>query len=56
MNWRLYGTTWTYSGRSVLDLEESTLDEYLELCQRGLLKPEALRSGTHGKLADVVDN
>lgn len=46
---RLYGTTRSNSGRSILDLDESTVDEYLELCQRGLLKPETLRSGMDGR-------
>ncbi|KAF8505783.1 hypothetical protein F5888DRAFT_1798751 [Russula emetica] len=32
------------SSMSILDLDESTLNEYLELCQRGLLRPETLRS------------
>ncbi|KAH9999887.1 hypothetical protein BJV77DRAFT_498700 [Russula vinacea] len=32
------------SNISVLELDESALDEYLELCQRGLLGPETLRS------------
>ena len=46
----LYGITWTHSGRSVLDLDESMLDEYLDLCQRGLLKPEMkLRAGRNGR-------
>ena len=39
----------THFGRSILDLDESTLDEYLELCERGLLKPETLRSGMDGR-------
>ena len=46
---RLYGTTRSNSGRSILDLDESTVGEYLELCQRGLLKPETLRSGMDGE-------
>jgi hypothetical protein len=46
----LYGITWTHSGRSVLDLDGSMLDEYLDLCQRGLLKPETmLRAGRDGR-------
>ncbi|KAH9965921.1 hypothetical protein BC827DRAFT_1181039 [Russula dissimulans] len=32
------------SDTSVLDMDESMLNEYLELCQRGLLRPETLRS------------
>ena len=36
-------------GRSVLDLDESMLNEYLDLCQRGLLKPEMLRAGRNGR-------
>ncbi|KAN0126821.1 hypothetical protein V8E52_000461, partial [Russula decolorans] len=32
------------SNMSALELDESTLDEYLELCERGLLRPETLRS------------
>jgi hypothetical protein len=42
-------------GRSMLDLDESTVDEYLELCQRGLLRPETLRSGMDG-MAYGADN
>jgi hypothetical protein len=45
----LYGIKWTDSGRSVLDLDESMLDDYLDLCQRGLLRPEILRSGRNGR-------
>jgi hypothetical protein len=41
---------WTYSGRSILDLDENTLDEYLDLCQRGLVKRETLRSGRDGSI------
>ena len=33
----------------MLDLDESTVDEYLELCQRGLVRPETLRSGMDGR-------
>jgi hypothetical protein len=36
-------------GRSVLDLDESLLDDYMELCQRGLLRPDILRSGRNGR-------
>ncbi|KAI0254701.1 hypothetical protein BJV78DRAFT_1273782 [Lactifluus subvellereus] len=30
---------------SILDLDKSMLDEYLDICQKGLLRPEMLRSG-----------
>lgn len=44
----LYGIKRTDFGRSVLDLDEIMLDEYLKLCQRGLLRPEMLHSGRNG--------
>jgi len=31
-------------------MDESRLDEYLELCQRGLLRPETLRSGRNVRM------
>lgn len=52
----LYGITWTYSGRSVLDLDESMLGDYMELCQRGLLRPEMLRSGRNGETGPNADD
>jgi hypothetical protein len=47
---RLLKPMWTYSGRSILDLDENTLDEYLDLCQKGLVKRETLRSGRDGSI------
>lgn len=32
-----------------MELTESSVDEYLELCQRGLLRPERVRSGMDGR-------
>ena len=46
-----YGHTNIWTVRSILDLGDNMLDEYLELCQKGLLRREMVQnSGRNGRI------